>query len=52
MPKVWLLKSSFPILVPALLIHLSSEERIDALLRKWSKLSGGGNLEHKLKPLL
>jgi hypothetical protein len=35
----------------ALLIHLSSEERIDALSRKWFKLSAGGNLEHKLEPL-
>src|ERR1700722_15686281 len=35
----------------ALLIHLSSEERIDALSRKWLKLSAGGNLEHKLEPL-
>jgi Asp-tRNA(Asn)/Glu-tRNA(Gln) amidotransferase A subunit family amidase len=30
---------------------LSSEERIDALSRKWLKLSAGGNLEHKLEPL-
>ena len=29
----------------------SSEERIDALSRKWFKLSAGGNLEHKLEPL-
>jgi hypothetical protein len=29
----------------------AERERIDALSRKWFKLSAGGNLEHKLKPL-